>query len=177
MPSSCSLIDPTFPPSIRESLIRHTRDFNIVLNDIAITHLSYSAEFSKAVDALFFSFFGQQCHLLNITYCPPTEEIPENKSLVVVAYNLLGWIHTDIVRIPVNDDHHVIRDSSGNTIEAQYVEMDNATINLRNFYTKAYLGVSAKEIPNIGSYFKYLCRHLDVASTLFLKLDFQYSSH
>ncbi|XP_058107978.1 alpha-mannosidase-like isoform X3 [Magnolia sinica] len=91
--------------------------------------------------------FGQ-CHLLNISYCPPTEEeIPENKSLVVVAYNPLGWIHTDNVRIPVNDEHHVIRDSSGNTIEAQYVEMDNATINLRNFYTKAYLGVSAKEIP------------------------------
>ncbi|XP_058107981.1 alpha-mannosidase-like isoform X3 [Magnolia sinica] len=91
--------------------------------------------------------FGQ-CHLLNISYCPPTEEeIPENKSLVVVAYNPLGWIHNDTVRIPVNDDHHVIRDSSGNTIEAQYVEMDNATINLRNFYTKAYLGVSAKGTP------------------------------
>ncbi|XP_077246592.1 alpha-mannosidase-like isoform X2 [Tasmannia lanceolata] len=91
--------------------------------------------------------FGQ-CHLLNISYCPPTEEeIPEGKSLVVVAYNPLGWIRSDIIRIPVNDDHLVVRDSAGNAIDAQYVFMDNATSNFRNFYTKAYLGVSSKELP------------------------------
>ncbi|XP_076896534.1 prohibitin-3, mitochondrial-like [Bidens hawaiensis] len=35
---------------IRESLIRRARDFNIVLDDVAITHLGYGAEFSKAVE-------------------------------------------------------------------------------------------------------------------------------
>ncbi|KAL6507275.1 Prohibitin-3, mitochondrial [Orobanche gracilis] len=35
---------------VRESLIRRAKDFNIVLDDVAITHLSYGAEFSKAVE-------------------------------------------------------------------------------------------------------------------------------
>ncbi|KAK4583933.1 hypothetical protein RGQ29_021880 [Quercus rubra] len=89
-----------------------------------------------------------QCQLLNISYCPPTEEdTPEGKSLVVVAYNPLGWNRTDIIKIPVNDANLVVQDSSGNTIEAQYVALDNVTANLRIFYTKAYLGQSSKQIP------------------------------
>ncbi|RWR96419.1 prohibitin-3, mitochondrial [Cinnamomum micranthum f. kanehirae] len=35
---------------VRDSLVRRARDFNIVLDDVAITHLSYGAEFSKAVE-------------------------------------------------------------------------------------------------------------------------------
>lgn len=35
---------------VRESLIRRAKDFNLVLDDVAITHLSYGAEFSKAVE-------------------------------------------------------------------------------------------------------------------------------
>ncbi|TKY49845.1 Prohibitin-3 [Spatholobus suberectus] len=35
---------------VRDSLIRRARDFNIVLDDVAITHLSYGAEFSRAVE-------------------------------------------------------------------------------------------------------------------------------
>ncbi|GFY87350.1 prohibitin 4 [Actinidia rufa] len=35
---------------VRESLIRRAQDFNLVLDDVAITHLSYGAEFSKAVE-------------------------------------------------------------------------------------------------------------------------------
>lgn len=35
---------------VRESLIRRARDFNIVLDDVAITHLSYGVEFSRAVE-------------------------------------------------------------------------------------------------------------------------------
>ncbi|KAA0057862.1 prohibitin-3 [Cucumis melo var. makuwa] len=35
---------------VRESLVRRAKDFNIVLDDVAITHLSYSPEFSKAVE-------------------------------------------------------------------------------------------------------------------------------
>ncbi|KAH7862722.1 hypothetical protein Vadar_008580 [Vaccinium darrowii] len=36
---------------VREGLVRRARDFNIVLDDVAITHLSYGPEFSKAVEA------------------------------------------------------------------------------------------------------------------------------
>nr|XP_011462234.1 PREDICTED: alpha-mannosidase isoform X1 [Fragaria vesca subsp. vesca] len=89
-----------------------------------------------------------QCRLLNISFCPPTEEdIPAGKSLVVVAYNPLGWNRTEIVRIPVNDANLVVQDSSGNTLETQYASVDNVTSNLRTFYTEAYLGKSSKEIP------------------------------
>ncbi|KAI7741830.1 hypothetical protein M8C21_003263, partial [Ambrosia artemisiifolia] len=35
---------------VRDSLIRRAKDFNIVLDDVAITHLSYGAEFSRAVE-------------------------------------------------------------------------------------------------------------------------------
>ncbi|XP_015893478.3 prohibitin-3, mitochondrial [Ziziphus jujuba] len=35
---------------VRESLIKRAKDFNIVLDDVAITHLSYGAEFSRAVE-------------------------------------------------------------------------------------------------------------------------------
>jgi len=35
---------------VRDSLVRRARDFNIVLDDVAITHLSYGAEFSVAVE-------------------------------------------------------------------------------------------------------------------------------
>uniref|UniRef100_A0A0D9VHJ8 Prohibitin n=1 Tax=Leersia perrieri TaxID=77586 RepID=A0A0D9VHJ8_9ORYZ len=35
---------------VRESLIRRAREFNIVLDDVAITHLAYGPEFSVAVE-------------------------------------------------------------------------------------------------------------------------------
>ncbi|GJV82350.1 prohibitin-3, mitochondrial [Tanacetum coccineum] len=35
---------------VRDSLVRRAKDFNIELDDVAITHLSYGAEFSKAVE-------------------------------------------------------------------------------------------------------------------------------
>ncbi|XP_038973707.1 alpha-mannosidase-like isoform X1 [Phoenix dactylifera] len=89
-----------------------------------------------------------QCNLLNISYCPATEEeILDGKSLVVVAYNPLGWNRSDFIRIPVNDDLLVVRDSNGNNIDTQFVEVDNVTSNIRNLYVKAYLGVSPKEAP------------------------------
>ncbi|XP_068639714.1 alpha-mannosidase isoform X2 [Aristolochia californica] len=89
-----------------------------------------------------------QCNLLNISYCPPTEkEIPEGKSLVVVAYNPLGQIQTNVIRIPVNHDDLVVKDSNSNTVEVQYVEVDDITSNLRSFYTEAYLGLSSEKAP------------------------------
>lgn len=89
-----------------------------------------------------------QCQLLNISYCPSTENaIPGGKSLVVVAYNPLAWNRTDIVRIPVNDTGLVVQDSSGKIIETQYVGLDKVTKTLRNFYTKAYLGHTPNRDP------------------------------
>ncbi|XP_077224689.1 prohibitin-3, mitochondrial-like [Tasmannia lanceolata] len=35
---------------VRESLVKRAADFNIILDDVAITHLSYGIEFSKAVE-------------------------------------------------------------------------------------------------------------------------------
>ncbi|KAJ7974747.1 Prohibitin mitochondrial-like [Quillaja saponaria] len=35
---------------VRDSLIRRAKDFNILLDDVAITHLSYGFEFSRAVE-------------------------------------------------------------------------------------------------------------------------------
>ncbi|XP_004511131.1 prohibitin-3, mitochondrial-like [Cicer arietinum] len=35
---------------VRDSLVRRAKDFNILLDDVAITHLSYGAEFSRAVE-------------------------------------------------------------------------------------------------------------------------------
>ncbi|KAL5076131.1 hypothetical protein RYX36_015115, partial [Vicia faba] len=35
---------------VKETLVRRARDFNILLDDVAITHLSYGAEFSRAVE-------------------------------------------------------------------------------------------------------------------------------
>ncbi|KAL5706468.1 alpha-mannosidase [Ranunculus cassubicifolius] len=90
----------------------------------------------------------RQCRLLNISYCPPTEEeILDGESLVVVAYNPLGWIRTEIIRIPVNDANLVVQDLKGQIVEVQFVDMDNATSNLRSFYAKAYLGTSPLETP------------------------------
>ncbi|KAJ0693706.1 putative alpha-mannosidase [Helianthus annuus] len=88
-----------------------------------------------------------QCPLLNISFCPPAENIPSGKSLVIVAYNPLGWKRTDVIRLPVKDANLVVQDNTGNTIEAQFVEFDNVTSNLRSFYTEAYLGFSPKDVP------------------------------
>ncbi|XP_017257760.1 alpha-mannosidase [Daucus carota subsp. sativus] len=89
-----------------------------------------------------------QCQLLNISYCPVTEEdIPQGKSLVVVAYNPLGWNRTEIIRIPVKDTNLIVQDSMGNKVETQYVEFDNVTKNLRKFYAEAYLGRPPEEEP------------------------------
>lgn len=38
------------PPQVRANLFTRAKDFGIVLDDIAITHLSFSTEFTKAVE-------------------------------------------------------------------------------------------------------------------------------
>nr|XP_016455893.1 PREDICTED: alpha-mannosidase isoform X1 [Nicotiana tabacum] len=96
-----------------------------------------------------------QCRLLNISYCPPTEkDITEGKNLVIVAYNPLGWNRTDIIKIPVNDANLIVQDSAGNLVEAQFIELDNITSNLRKFYVEAYLGISPKQAPKYWLIFR-----------------------
>ncbi|GAB4847549.1 hypothetical protein Ancab_026609 [Ancistrocladus abbreviatus] len=98
--------------------------------------------------------FGQ-CQLLNISYCPPTEQdIPEEKSLVVVAYNPLGWSRNDTIRIPVNDSNLVVQDYLGNIVESQFINMDNVSIKLRSLYAKAYLGISLQQFPKYWLFFR-----------------------
>ncbi|KAL7198404.1 hypothetical protein ACSBR2_020825 [Camellia fascicularis] len=41
---------PSVSALVRKSLVRRAKDFNIVLDDVAIMHLSYGAELSKAVE-------------------------------------------------------------------------------------------------------------------------------
>ncbi|KAL3345926.1 hypothetical protein AABB24_024727 [Solanum stoloniferum] len=101
------------------------------------------------------SLLFSQCQLLNISYCPPTEEdIPEGKNLVVVAYNPLGWNRTDIIKIPVNNADLIVKDSMGNLVEAQFIKLDNITRNLRKLYVKAYLGISPKRAPKYWLFFR-----------------------
>lgn len=85
----------------------------------------------------------QQCPLLNISYCPPSEAVlSDGKSLVVVIYNPLGWKREEVVRIPVSTERLIVHDSSGKEIESQLLPVVNASSNTRNFYVKAYLGKS-----------------------------------
>jgi len=41
----------------------------------------------------------------------------------------------------------VVKDSSGNKVEVQYVDVDDVTANLRKLYVKAYLGLPPKQAP------------------------------
>ncbi|KAJ4807139.1 Alpha-mannosidase [Rhynchospora pubera] len=111
--------------------------------NVALTCLTYGSKASSSSAAKL-----SQCNLLNISYCPTTEQdISSNKTLVIVAYNPLGWHRTDIIRIPVNDDQLLVKDSSGAFVETQFVEIDNITLNLRKFYVEAYLGSSPEQTP------------------------------
>ncbi|KMZ67565.1 putative Lysosomal alpha-mannosidase, partial [Zostera marina] len=91
----------------------------------------------------------EQCSLLNITYCPPSEAgISEEKSLVVLVYNSLGWKREDIIKIPVANEHVVVKNSEGIEIVAQLLPIANASIHLRNTHVKIYLGRSIGNTPN-----------------------------
>eukprot|EP00262_Sarcandra_glabra_P022190 TRINITY_DN9739_c0_g1_i1.p1 TRINITY_DN9739_c0_g1~~TRINITY_DN9739_c0_g1_i1.p1 ORF type:complete len:768 (+),score=138.34 TRINITY_DN9739_c0_g1_i1:112-2304(+) len=90
----------------------------------------------------------KQCPLLNVSYCPPSEVVlSPGKSLVVVVYNSLGWKREDIIRIPVISESVVVRDSEGKEIESQLLPISNASIKIRNYHVRAYLGTSASDTP------------------------------
>ncbi|XP_068305343.1 probable alpha-mannosidase At5g13980 [Pyrus communis] len=91
----------------------------------------------------------QQCPLLNISYCPPSEaDLSNGKTLVIVVYNPLGWKREDIVKIPVVSANVTVRDYTGKEIESQILPLLNASVGLRNNYVKAYLGVSPSVTPS-----------------------------
>ncbi|KAL3526248.1 hypothetical protein ACH5RR_010904 [Cinchona calisaya] len=86
----------------------------------------------------------EQCPLLNISYCPPSEaSLSNGKSLVVVAYNPLGWKRDEIIRIPVSSEGLIVRDSNGREIESQLIPISRASLITRNYHVKAYMGRSA----------------------------------
>ncbi|KAK4846372.1 hypothetical protein QYF36_016462 [Acer negundo] len=91
---------------------------------------------------------GNQCPLLNISYCPASEvDLSSGKNLVVVVYNSLGWKREDVIRIPVISENVTVKDSGGKQIESQILPLLNASISLRNYYSKAYLGKSSSVTP------------------------------
>ncbi|XP_062168660.1 probable alpha-mannosidase At5g13980 [Alnus glutinosa] len=83
----------------------------------------------------------QQCPLLNISYCPPSEvDFSNGKNLVIVVYNPQGWIREDVIRIPVINENVVVRDSNGKEIESQLLPLLNVSVAIRNYHVTAYLG-------------------------------------
>ncbi|KAJ0047951.1 hypothetical protein Pint_16953 [Pistacia integerrima] len=122
----------------------------------------------------------QQCPLLNISYCPPTEvAFADGKSLVVVIYNPLGWKREEVVRIPVSTQKVIVKDSGGRTIDSQLLPLSNATLSIRNHYVKAYLGKTPSEaikywlafsasVPALGfsTYVVSIAKQTDAGSTV-----------
>ncbi|XP_010249228.1 PREDICTED: alpha-mannosidase At3g26720-like [Nelumbo nucifera] len=90
----------------------------------------------------------EQCPLLNISYCPPSEaDLSHGKSLVVIIYNSLGWKREDVVRIPVIGESITVKDSNGREIEFQLLPIVNTSVNIRNYHVKAYLGKYPSDTP------------------------------
>ncbi|KAK2983332.1 hypothetical protein RJ640_016070, partial [Escallonia rubra] len=90
----------------------------------------------------------QQCPLLNITYCPPTEvDLSLGKKLAVVVYNSLGWKRDEVIRIPVINENVTVQDSSGKEIVSQLLPITDASVAIRSSYATAYVGESPNVIP------------------------------
>ncbi|KAK4417954.1 putative alpha-mannosidase [Sesamum alatum] len=90
----------------------------------------------------------QQCPLLNISYCPPSEmDLSNGKNLIVVIYNALGWKREDVIRIPVMYEDIAVRDSAGRVLESQLVPLSDTHVSLRNYHVKAYLGQTPSKTP------------------------------
>lgn len=91
----------------------------------------------------------QQCPLLNISYCPPSEvDLSKGKNLVIVVYNPLGWRREEVIRIPVINENVAVWDSSGKEIESQLLPLLNVSVALRKYHVMAYLGKSPNTTPS-----------------------------
>ncbi|KAK8710324.1 hypothetical protein V6N13_145654 [Hibiscus sabdariffa] len=88
----------------------------------------------------------QQCPLLNISFCPPSEAALSNgKNLVVIIYNSLGWKREETIRIPVSTERVIVKDSEGKEIESQLLPISSSTSRIGRHYVKAYLGRNPSE--------------------------------
>ncbi|KAL3829432.1 hypothetical protein ACJIZ3_018234 [Penstemon smallii] len=89
----------------------------------------------------------QQCPLLNISYCPPSEaNLTDEKNLVIIVYNPLAWKREEVIRIPVSSENLVVLDSAGRQIESQLLPVSNVTLLSKSYHVKAYLGISASSL-------------------------------
>ncbi|KAL2500188.1 Glycosyl hydrolase family 38 protein [Abeliophyllum distichum] len=89
----------------------------------------------------------QQCPLLNISYCPPSEaNLTDEKSLIIIAYNPLGWKRKEIIRIPVSSERLIVLDSAGKEIESQLLPLSNVSLRTRHYHVKVNLGRSASSV-------------------------------
>ncbi|CAN1295894.1 Probable alpha-mannosidase At5g13980 [Linum perenne] len=88
-----------------------------------------------------------QCPLLNISYCPASENINIGKKLIVLVYNSLGWSRDEVIQIPVTSDDVLVHDPKGKEVEAQLIPLVDAYIRLRNFHVRAYLGTTPAGTP------------------------------
>ncbi|CAL9037049.1 probable alpha-mannosidase At5g13980 [Musa acuminata AAA Group] len=119
----------------------------------------------------------EQCPLLNISYCPPSEsDLYAGRSLVVLVYNSLGWMREDIIRIPVVSDSVLVLDHEGKEIESQLLPIKSPSTALRNFYVKAYLGKSPSITPKYWLAFPVTVQPLGF-TTYFIKSAKQTGSH
>ncbi|CAL0305214.1 unnamed protein product [Lupinus luteus] len=110
--------------------------------------LAYLTDAATKTDSRSSQIKFQQCPLLNITYCSASEvDLSYGKDLVVVIYNPLGWKRDDVIRIPVANEKVVVRDSSGKEIQSQLLPILDEFLGVRNYHTKAYLGVSSTVNP------------------------------
>ncbi|KAK3041857.1 hypothetical protein RJ639_000373, partial [Escallonia herrerae] len=90
----------------------------------------------------------QQCPLLNITYCPPTEvDLSLGKKLAILVYNSLGWKRDDVIRIPVINENVTVQDSGGKEIVSQLLPITDASIAIRSSHVTAYVGESPNATP------------------------------
>nr|XP_011463212.1 PREDICTED: alpha-mannosidase-like isoform X2 [Fragaria vesca subsp. vesca] len=90
-----------------------------------------------------------QCPLLNISYCPPSEvDLTKGKDLVIVVYNPLGWRRKDVIRIPVVNENVTVKDSTGKKVESQILPLLNASVSIRDYHVKAYLGIAPSVTPS-----------------------------
>lgn len=79
----------------------------------------------------------QQCPMSNISFCPTSEANLTEKTLVVIAYNPLGWERREIVRITVSDYRLDVFNSSGSLVPSQAIPLSDASTRLRERYLES----------------------------------------
>ncbi|CAI5465089.1 unnamed protein product [Closterium sp. Yama58-4] len=82
------------------------------------------------------------CPLLNISFCPPSQQLlSPSSTLVVVAYNPLAWARSEIIRFPVSSAGVEVRDAAGRVVPAQIVPEGLVPPRQRAVHVQANTGV------------------------------------